>query len=150
MYYDNYFGMRKSQWNTHILASDISDAILEKARQGLYTEDKMQYLPMDWKRRYFITKPDGEYEISPVLKKEVEFKKLNLMDKNYHFGRKFHIILCRNVMIYFNMESRRELINHFYEELEPGGFFFTGLSESIISLGTKFTYVRPAVYRKLE
>ncbi len=70
------------------------------------------------------------------------------MDDNFPFKKKFHVIFCRNVMIYFDMETKRKLINKFYHLLEPGGYLFIGHSETIERAASNFRYVMPAVYRK--
>jgi len=70
------------------------------------------------------------------------------MDKVFPFKRKFHVMFCRNVMIYFDNETKRELVNKFYELTEYGGYLFIGHSESLIREETKYKYIMPAVYRK--
>jgi chemotaxis protein methyltransferase CheR len=64
------------------------------------------------------------------------------------FKRKFHVIFCRNVMIYFDAQTRHAVTEKYFEQLLPGGYLFIGMSESLVSTNTSFTYVRPSIYRK--
>ena len=70
------------------------------------------------------------------------------MEPVFHFKRKFHMIFCRNVMIYFDSQTRGRLAKKFYDSLHPGGYLFIGLSETLINNETDFEYVRPSIYRK--
>lgn len=70
------------------------------------------------------------------------------MNEIFPFKKKFHLILCRNVMIYFDEKTKKELINRFYEHMEPGGYLFIGHSESINRYESKYRFIAPAVYRK--
>jgi len=70
------------------------------------------------------------------------------MDEIFPFKRKFHVIFCRNVMIYFDAQTKRELVDKFYDLTEYGGYLFTGHSESLNREETKYRYIMPAVYRK--
>ena len=81
------------------------------------------------------------------LKKEVIFRKFNLMDP-LPFKQKLHIVFIRNVMIYFDEETKIDLVNRIYDMLVPGGYMFIGTTEAIDKSRTKFQFVRPSVYRK--
>ena len=86
--------------------------------------------------------------ISDDIKKEVLFRQFNLMDP-LPFRKKFHIVFLRNVMIYFDDQTKINLINRIYEQMEHGGFLFIGTTESIDKTRTKFRYIRPSVYQKI-
>jgi len=148
MIMDEYFGNMKMQWDTKILATDISGKVLETAAKGIYNNERIASLPLSWKQKYF--KPfDGENSVLvDRIRNEVIFRKFNLMEERFPFKRKFHVIFCRNVMIYFDVQTKHELINKFYDLQEYGGYLFIGHSESIIREQTRYKYVRPAVYRK--
>jgi chemotaxis protein methyltransferase CheR len=105
-------------------------------------------MPDMWKLAYFNRNNDGNYSISDRIKSEVIFRVFNLMDDRFPFKRKFHVIFCRNVMIYFDNRTKTELVNKFYEHTEPGGYLFIGHSESIPREGTGYRYIMPAVYKK--
>lgn len=150
MIIDEFFGEEKRLWNTKILATDISDRVLEEARKGLYRNEKIATLPANWRLKYFYNYSDERFRIVDHLKEEVIFRKFNLMDKIFPFKRKFHVIFCRNVMIYFDTQTKQELVNKFYDALEYGGYLFIGHSECLNRDHTKFQYVMPSVYRKVR
>jgi chemotaxis protein methyltransferase CheR len=148
MIIDEFLGSEKLFWDTKVLATDISEQVLDEAVKGVYSKDEIDTLPKQWKLNYFKQWDGQNYIISDKLKKEVIFRKFNLMTESFPFRRKFHIIFCRNVMIYFDNKTKAELINKFYESLEYGGYLFIGHSESINRGQSKFKYIMPAVYRK--
>ncbi len=150
MLLDDYFGVKKAQWDTRILATDISETVMEKAKKGIYTEDGMKGLSPEWKQRYFTKITDGMYEIVPAIKKELIFKHFNLMDPmpEKYKQRPFDLIFCRNVMIYFDQPTKNALVNRFYDVLKPGGYLFIGHAESVARSETKFKYIKPAIYRR--
>lgn len=148
MVLDSFFGIEKEQWDTKILATDISTAALERAQSGRYPRQQLQALPVGWQKKHF-SKVDGEdCIISPKIRDEVIFRRFNLMNADFPFKKKFHLILCRNVMIYFDAETRVALVNRFYDYLEPGGYLFIGHSESLNRHTSKFRFVAPAIYCK--
>ncbi len=144
----DYFGSLKAERNTQILATDISQGVLDSAKKGIYPKEKMSDVPDVWKKRYFKDDKSGNYIVNEQIKKEVIFKNLNLMDKVFPFRRKMHVIFCRNVMIYFDNDTKDQLIEHLYDVTEPGGFLFIGHSESLNRSKSKYKYVMPAVYTK--
>lgn len=148
MIIDEFFGKEKVWWDTTILATDISDRVLEEARKGIYSSEAIAELPPNWKYNYFQKRNAESVVLVPKIRDEVIFRKFNLIDKVFPFRRKFHVIFCRNVMIYFDTPTKRELINKFYDSLYEGGYLFIGHSESISREESKFKYVIPAAYRK--
>jgi len=149
MIIDEYFQGKKAGWDTRILATDISGRMLEKAKTGIYGVESVAKLPPQWRLNYFTRQDDDSYAIADRIKKEVIFRKFNLVGGAFPFRRKFHVIFCRNVMIYFDTKTKDELVERFYDALEYGGYLFIGHSESISRHRTKFRYVMPAVYRKV-
>ncbi|KNY27291.1 CheR family methyltransferase [Pseudobacteroides cellulosolvens] len=148
MIMNDYFESKNAQWNTKLLATDISTTVLNKAKTGVYLNEQMESLPTTWKVKYF-NKLNGEnYEIKSLIKDNVIFRRFNLMENVFPFKKKFHVIFCRNVMIYFDEETKRTLINKFYDMTEPGGYLFIGHSESIGREQSRYKYIMPAVYRK--
>lgn len=131
-----------------MLATDISSRVLEEASKGLYSSEDIASLPSNWKLSYFKKLGNDEFLISDRIRNEVIYRKLNLIDRVFSFKRKFHVIFCRNVMIYFDNKTKWEMVNKFYDLTEPGGYLFIGHSESLNREETKYKYVMPAVYRK--
>lgn len=142
------FGAEKALWDTKILATDISMNVIEKATSGVYSNEHLVSVPDSWRKRYFRRLDDSRSVVVDNIRNEVVFRLFNLMNSVFPFKRKFHVIFCRNVMIYFDQETKRELVNRFYEFTEPGGYLFIGHSESLNRDETKYKYIMPAVYRK--
>ena len=148
MILDDNFGSRLEGWDTKILATDISERVLRIGTEGRYLTENLDILPDNWKNKYF-NKRDGNYsQISERLRTQMIYRKFNLMETRFPFKKKFHIIWCRNVMIYFDAQTRNNLIEKFYDCVEPGGYLFIGHSESVSKGETRFQYVMPAIYRK--
>ena len=143
-----YFGNKPGNWDTRILATDISQNALKAALAGIYDEESLSALPADWKRKYFRpTSDSGVYEVADVLRNNVIFKTFNLMDP-IRFKLKFDVIFCRNVMIYFDQPTKEALVRRFYDATVPGGYFFIGHSESLNKATTPYHYLMPSTYRK--
>jgi chemotaxis protein methyltransferase CheR len=147
MLLDTYFGNRKQLWDTKILATDISMAALEKGRAAIYPTDSLDAIPLDWRQKYFKDLNNGTVQLADRLKKEVIFRPFNLMDP-FHFKKPFDLIFCRNVMIYFDEETKASLVNKFYQAAAPGSFLFVGHSEVINRQATNYRYIKPAIYQK--
>ena len=140
----DFFGMRK--WDYRTLATDISTRVLEEARRGIYSQESLRDVPPRWEQHYF--RKDGQtFILNEEVKKEVIFKRLNLMDP-FPFTKPFDLIFCRNVMIYFEQETKDKLIAKFYDALKPGGYLFIGHSETIQRDSFGFRYIEPSVYQK--
>ncbi|NLM83196.1 MAG: protein-glutamate O-methyltransferase CheR [Clostridiales bacterium] len=144
----DFFGPEISAWDTRILATDISLKALDTAKKGVYTDKDVEPLPPAWRLNYFDRIDKTTYAVKESIKNDVIFRRLNLMDAYFPFKRKFHVIFCRNVMIYFNNERKYELIRKFYDITEDGGYLFVGHAESLNRDQTKYKFIKPAIYRK--
>ncbi len=147
MFIDDYFGIKRYQWDTKILATDVSFNALRMAKQGAFSEQAVQNLPAEWIDRYFVLLSNGTYQVKDSLRENVAFKYHNLMDK-ITFKKKFDLIVCRNVMIYFDENTKKALLDRFYDATEDGGYLYIGHAETC-PLGVKYKMVQPAVYRKI-
>lgn len=145
----DFFGLEHPKWNTKVLATDVSTEVLRHAMRGIYQKEQMEGLPESWRRRFFRKLPDGEYEAKKELKDEVIFRQFNLMEP-FPFKRKMHVVFLRNVMIYFDDRTKRELIQKVYDVMEPGGYLFIGQTEAIDENSTKFKMIQPSIFRKRE
>ncbi len=141
------FGNEKVNWDTKILATDISQKVLETAVKGIYNNEELLSLPMYWKTNYLKKYNSRCSIVKDLIKEDVLFRKFNLMD-NFPFRKKLHVIFCRNVMIYFDNITKNTLIKKFYDILEYGGYLFIGHSESISREKTGFRYIMPSLYIK--
>ncbi len=144
MYMMDYFGAQFPAWDTRLLATDLSMDALGKAQRGVY--DLPDTLPARWKQEYFVRQANGHFEVAPKVKKNVIFKQFNLMDP-IRFKRKFDVIFCRNVMIYFDMPTKTALINRFYDATVPGGFLIISLSENLPP-NTRYQRVATSIFQK--
>ena len=148
MVINEYLGIEKSQWETTILATDISTRVLNEAKTGEYPEEYLRNLPNGWQKKYFENAGPERWRVNGLIKKQVHFAEFNLMDDFHRFRKPFHIIFCRNVMIYFDVNTKQDLARKFYDALEPGGYFFIGMSETLSGISNSFTQISPAIYRK--
>lgn len=148
MLLEQYFGSEIGGWDAGVLATDISDRVLETARAGIYLKENVTKLPASLRTAAFEPVDRERVRVREGIRKRVLFRKLNLIREEYPFRGRFHIIFCRNVMIYFDIPTRTALVRRFHAYMEPGGYLFTGHSESLGRTNCPFGYVCPAVYRK--
>ncbi|NTV53266.1 MAG: protein-glutamate O-methyltransferase CheR [Candidatus Firestonebacteria bacterium] len=141
-----------SRWDAKILATDLSTRVLNRAREGLYEESRLQEVPAALRHKYFRseTPAPGRERLSrvqPEVRRLVHFARLNFLE-SWPMRGPFDAIFCRNVMIYFEKPLRENLINRFWSLLEPEGYLFIGHSESLAGIAHKFKYVAPTIYQK--
>lgn len=139
----------KPGWDCQILATDISEKVLDTAVAGVYANESLSVLPDKWQREYFKKYDANRMVVTDEIKKQVTFRKFNLMDEKFSFKKPFHIIFCRNVMIYFDGTTRDALVRRFYAATIQNGFLFIGHAESLNHTDTKYKYITPAIYRKI-
>ncbi len=125
-------------WKVEIVASDISYASLRVGQEGLYSEQQMEPVEYTCRLRYF-EKLGDKYKVKPQLKELVQFDFHNL--KTEFLPRRNDIILCRNVMIYFDEAEQKRLIEKFWHCLNPAGYLFVGHAESLFGLSQKFRMI---------
>lgn len=128
MYIKDYLGMQASQWDTRILATDISQKALAKAKKGVY--EVPDTVPESWRKKYFKKIEGSRYAVSPEIRNNVIFQTFNLMDP-IKFRTKFDVIFCRNVMIYFDQPTKDALVRRFYDATVPGGYLMISHSENL-------------------
>lgn len=142
-----------AQWDIKITANDLSENVLRAAQKGIYNEYALRTTPPEIAERYF-RKEGLTYHIDPSLKRLVSFSSINLSNRTMlKRVERSHIIFCRNVIIYFDEEMKRQVIESFYDNLLPGGAMLIGHSESLHNLSRAFTpehHPGTIVYRKQE
>jgi chemotaxis protein methyltransferase CheR len=134
-----------------ILATDISTRAIAAGEAGVYPQERLQDMDRDTMKKYLLRgsgKSEGLCRIKPHVRELVKFQRMNLMDPFPSVGM-FSLILCRNIMIYFDAPTQEQLVRRLHQQLEPGGYFFIGHSESLNGISHPFKYVRPAIYRKM-
>jgi chemotaxis protein methyltransferase CheR len=133
-----------------LLASDVSTRVIQTAHQGIYEIEKIEPVPLELKRSYFLRSKSNPklVRVKPQFRKKIQFKRINFMDHSYGMTKgEFDIIFCRNVLIYFDKATQERVINKFCSHLKPGGLLFLGHSESIIGMDLPLKQIRPTVYR---
>ena len=140
-------------WRLEITATDINATTLERARQGLYTDFEVsRNLPETMKAKYFKKEQSG-WRISDEIKKYVQFKELNLVQPLSFMSGYFDIVFCRNVMIYFDDKTKRQVIEKIANVLTPDGYFVMGAAETMIGnndLFLKVEGIKTGIYQKAK
>lgn len=137
-------------WDWKIRATDVSTKALDKAKRAIYTSDRIETMPMELRRTFFLRGQgdwNGHYRVKPEIIGRVSFHQLNLLGE-YSFQDTFEIIFCRNVMIYFDRPTQEQLVNRLCHHLAPGGYLLIGHSESLTGLSMPLRCLRPSVYQK--
>lgn len=139
-------------WHVRVFGNDISREVLQTARRGEYRESSFRAMPHGYDR-YFAATPGGRM-VHPRIRSKCAFGHFNLLDDaRVAIVGTVDVIFCRNVLIYFDQESRRRLIDSFHRSLHPGGYLLLGHSESLLSLSTAFELAHlqgDLAYRKSE
>ena len=129
-------------WTVEILATDLNDRSLEVAKAGIYGDYALRSTTDHFRRKYFTALDDQKLQVRPEVKKLITFSRLNLQDDSKMlFMKGMDLIFCCNVLIYFDGPSKSKVINHFYSNLNFGGYFFLGTSESLFKLNDQFHLV---------
>jgi len=136
--------------DVRILATDISSNMIRSARHGTYSLDRLKHVPFELRQKYFKKVHTGrgeKYQIKSEASKLITFRRHNLAGP-WPMKGPFQVILCRNVMIYFDREAQKQLVSRFYNILAPEGLLIVGHSEGLAGLGHSFKHVRPSIYMK--
>jgi len=139
-------------WQVEILGSDINQRVLHTARKGVYKKSAHRVTSPEMLAKYFIEEEKGNYRIADRVRELVSFSYLNLLDPyKTSLISNMDIIFCRNVIIYFDKEAKKKVIESFYEKLRKGGYLLLGHSESLINISNAFalrTLKNDMVYQK--
>ena len=144
MFLFDYLGAQASQWDTRLLATDISNRAMTAAKKGVY--ELPDTIPPDWRKKYFVPQAGGQYQVAPRVRDNVIFQPFNLMDP-IKFRRKFDVIFCRNVMIYFDQPTKDALVRRFYDATVPGGYLLISKSENL-SANMPYRRLAPSTFQK--
>lgn len=148
IFLSEYFHKTGSWKRPIILATDISMAALISAKRGIYTEERIRNVPENLRKKYFKPVDGQRYQVKDFLKKMILFKQLNLMDDQYPFSNKFHMIFFRNVMIYFDQQTKKQVVNKMASCIEKAGYYYIGHSETLGRDNGFFKYIQPALYQR--
>lgn len=135
-----------------ILATDLSTQVLSRAKMGLYDVHRVGTVPPEYRNRYLQRVKQDRHvllQLVPELRREITFARFNLMTEKFPFRHGFHVIFCRNVMIYFDRMTQQTLVNKMAAHLVSGGYLMIGHSESLNGTQHPLAYVEPTVYKKM-
>ncbi len=147
------YGLTDKGVKISIYGTDINSEVINTARSGIFSEPDLRNTPENYKKKYF-TKKGSFYELNDEIKRMVTFSVVNLFSKSQTSTLKnIDVIFCRNVLIYFNLESKKIVANNLYDSLNPGGYLFLGMSDTLFKV-TNLFLLKPLkgvmVYRKPE
>jgi len=147
-------GLFDDSWELDIIGTDISQRVLQTARKAVYSQSSFRATEENHLNKYFKKIDDGKYAIDGSIRNMVHFGHLNLMDdKMLGLIRECDIIMCRNVIIYFDKNAKAKAVNSFFKKLAPGGYLLLGHSESLMNITTVFKlkhFTKVMVYQKPE
>jgi chemotaxis protein methyltransferase CheR len=139
-------------WQIEILGSDINQRVLHTARKGVYKKGSLRATPPAMVHKYFIDEGRGDYRIIDRVRELVSFSFMNLLDPfKMSLIRDVDVVFCRNVIIYFDRDAKKKVIESFHDKLRDGGFLLLGHSESLINISNAFilrTLKHDMVYQK--
>jgi chemotaxis protein methyltransferase CheR len=138
-------------WNVSILATDLSTRMLAHARAGIYSLTKSADIPEPLLKDYMLkgnAQHEGQMKAMPEIQAMVDFRKLNLIQGPYPPDAHFDVILCRNVLIYFDLQSKQETIERLTRCLARNGLLFVGQAENLSSIRSQLKMLAPAVYAR--
>ncbi len=134
-----------------VLATDISNAMLERGKRAVYPVDRVAPVPDTLKKRYLLKSKDkdaGLVRVRPELRENVAFHRLNLLAEPFSVAEQFEIIFCRNVIIYFERANQQRLLSRLAGRLAPGGYLFLGHSETLAGMDLPLVSFAPTIYRR--
>ena len=132
-----------------ILATDLVRSVVATAEAGRYSAEAMRSVSPEQRARWFIERGGGSCEVGPDLRRMVTFRCMNLIAERWPFSRLFSLILCRNVLYYFDHATQRSLLMRMFDACEKGGWLLTSVSESLQQLNTPWKTLGPGVHRKI-
>jgi chemotaxis protein methyltransferase CheR len=138
------------RWDIRILATDLDSDVLDKASRGIYTADRLRTLSPERRDRFFVPYPHGKepcYQVRPELQRLITLKQLNLMHPFPHKGP-LDVIFCRNVVIYFDKDTQRDLIARISRLQRHGDILFLGHSETLFKVSADYTLIGRTIYRR--
>jgi chemotaxis protein methyltransferase CheR len=141
-----------SEWKIKILATDLDSNVLDQASRGVYQQDSLEGVSETRRKRWFLKGKEsnaGLARLVPDIRNMVRFEQLNLVG-TWNMHVRFDLVFCRNVMIYFDKQTRQGMVEGFADRLLPQGYLFVGHSESLSGLSELFSPIGTTIYRKCQ
>lgn len=148
----NEFKNKNPKFDYTITGTDISTQILQNAALAVYKEERIENVPLEIKKKYFLKSKDREkrtVRVVKTLRDKVNYQRLNFMDNTYNIAEVFDVIFCRNVLIYFDRETQEQVIGKLCKKLKSGGYLFIGHSESIMAMNLPLEQIKPTIFRRI-
>ncbi len=149
MVLEDMLSLSPGRFSYSIMGSDINTQVLAAARAGVYPIAELEKIPSSYQKRFCRIRSDGFFEVSDELKRRMFWFRQNLMQP-FTLSRTYHIIFCRNVMIYFAPEAKKKLIYSLNKVLRTGGYLYLGTTETADSHSELFTHVAPSILRRKQ
>lgn len=133
-----------------IVGSDLSTTALEVARRAVYSKLEVGAVPMSLSKKYLVESVEhgaGSVRVAPELTRRVEFRRLNFMDEAYAAHGPFHLVMCRNMLIYFHPQVQERVVRRIATCVRPGGYLFIGHVETLSQMKTPFIPVKDTIYQ---
>jgi chemotaxis protein methyltransferase CheR len=140
------------RFSYRIFASDLSTKVLDKAKEAVYEDQKVEVVPMSFKKKYMLrskAKDQGLVRMKPEIRAHIAFARINFMDDRYPVNESFDVIFCRNVIIYFERAIQEAILKKLCTHLRAGGWLILGHSETLTGMNMPLRGVAPTVYMKL-
>jgi chemotaxis protein methyltransferase CheR len=138
-------------WDVHLLATDISHRVLEKARRGVYPISRAEELPEDLLHSFVLRgtgEREGEMKVKVDIQQMIDFRWLNLNEEPHLIEGPFDVIFCRNVLIYFDAASKQRVVDNLLRHLIANGLLFVGHAENLTSISAQLRSIEPTIYLK--
>lgn len=147
----NEYRIRDPRFQFGVMGSDVSAEVLYSAVNGIYAHEKIEPIPMPLRKKYLLRSKDPKknlVRVSADLRSLVQFRRINFMNDNFGLHETMDVIFCRNVLIYFDRANQEKVLNRLCRHLMPGGFLFTGHSETLNGLDVPLVQATSTIYRK--
>ena len=148
----NEFKNKNPKFDYTITGTDISTQILQNAAFAVYKEERIENIPLEIKKKYFLKSKEKEKKtvrVVKTLRDKVNYQRLNFMDNTYNIAEVFDVVFCRNVLIYFDRETQEQVIGKLCNKLKSGGYLFIGHSESIMAMNLPLEQIKPTIFRRI-
>ncbi len=144
---------RYAAFRYHITGTDISEPVLQKAARAVYPEAAVENIPLDLRKRYLLRNKDKSRKlvrICQALRQQVRISYLNFMDEKYELPADFDVVFFRNVLIYYNKETQKRVLENICRHIRKQGYLFIGLSENLMDISLPLQRVGSNVYQKVN
>lgn len=140
------------RFSYRIFASDLSTQVLDKAKEAVYEESKVDVVPMSFKKKYMLRSKDKDkalVRMKPEIRSRISFARINFMDDSYPVSETFDVVFCRNVIIYFERAIQEAILKKLCRHIRTGGWLILGHSETLTGMSMPLKGIAPTIYERL-